>query len=71
MEFLRVCLDLPLIQALAEVVNLVRTCGWKDFVEVVAAASVQTQLRLMGLLLGLLPQVLQDEISNAVGVATQ
>jgi propanediol utilization protein len=42
------------------VVNLVRTCGWKDFVEVVAAASAQTQLRIMGLL----PQALQDEISN-------
>jgi hypothetical protein len=64
MEFLRVCLALPPIQALAEVVNLVRTCGWKDFVEVVAAASVQTQLRIMGLLLGLLPQALQDEISS-------
>jgi len=60
MEFLRVCLALPPIQALAEVVNLVRTCGWKDFVEVVAAASAQTQLRIMGLL----PQALQDEISN-------
>jgi hypothetical protein len=67
MEFLRVCLALPPIQALAEVVNLVRTCGWKDFVEVVAAASVQTQLRIMGLLLGLLPQALQDEISSQLG----
>jgi len=71
MEFLRVYLDLPPIQALAEVVHLVKTCGWKDFVLVVAAASVQTQLRIMGLLLGLLPQDLQSEISNAVGVATQ
>jgi hypothetical protein len=71
MEFLRVYLDLPPLQALAEVVNMVRTCGWKDFVLVVAAASVKTQLRMMGLLLGLLPQDFQDEISNAVGVATQ
>jgi hypothetical protein len=69
MEFLRICLTLPPIQALAEVVNLVRTCGWKDFVLVVAAASVQTQLRIMGLLLGLLPQDFQDEISSALRVA--
>jgi hypothetical protein len=63
MNFLRATLELPLKESLPQVVNQVGICGWKDFAEIIAIASSDIQMGLIGLLLDLPNLLLLNELA--------
>ncbi len=64
MNFLRATLELPLKENLSQVVNQVRIGGWKDFAEIIAIASSDIQMGLIGLLLDLPNLLLVNELAT-------
>ncbi len=63
MNFLRATLELPLKESLPQVVNQVGIGGWKDFAEIIAIASSDIQIGIIGLLLGLPNLLLFNELA--------
>ncbi len=63
MNFLRATLELPLKENLPQVVNQVGISGWKDFTEIIAIASSDIQMGLIGLLLDLPNLLLLNELA--------
>jgi hypothetical protein len=63
MNFLRATLELPLKESLPQVVNQVGIGGWKDFAEIIAIASSDIQMGIIGLLLGLPNLLLFNELA--------
>jgi hypothetical protein len=63
MSFLRASLELPLKESLPQVVNQVGIGGWKDFAEIIAIASSDIQIGIIGLLLGLPNLLLFNELA--------
>jgi hypothetical protein len=63
MNFLRASLELPLKESLPQVVNQAGICGWKDLGEIIAIASSDIQMGLIGLLLDLPNLLLLNELA--------
>jgi transcriptional regulator with XRE-family HTH domain len=63
MSFLRTTLELPLKESLPQVANQVGIGGWKDFAEIIAIASSDIQIGLIGLLLDLPNLLLLNELA--------